>query len=174
MVELSHLASRDFLTGLSNGNAFYNLVAREMERVFGLEPMTLVCIDVSGFKSVNHRYGYPAGDQMMCTIAPLFRQNLPRPDLVGRLGGTSFAVLLPNMASETAHELLQQLQRVLQEERRKYAHPVTFFISAVACNRAPKTVAQLIHQAGAQMTRIKGVNKDSLQIATVDDVAVLN
>jgi hypothetical protein len=42
------------------------------------------------------------------------------------------------------------------------------------CNRAPKTVAQLIHQAEAQMTRIKGVNKDSLQIATVNDVAVLN
>jgi diguanylate cyclase (GGDEF)-like protein len=174
MIELSHLASRDFLTGLPNGHAFYDLVAKEMERAFGLQPMTLACIDVTGFKSVNHRFGYPAGDQMMCTIAHAIRQNVPRPDLVGRLGGTSFAVLLPNMASETAHEILQQLQRVLQEERRKYAHPLTFFISAVACNRAPKTVAQLVHEAEAQMTRIKGINKDSLQIASVDEISVLN
>ena len=162
MIELAHLASRDFLTGLPNGHAFYDLVAKEMERAFGLQPMTLACIDVTGFKWVNHRFGYPAGDQMMCTIAHAIRQNVPRPDLVGRLGGTSFAVLLPNMASETAHEILQQLQGVLQEERRKYSHPLTFFISAVACNRAPKTVAQLIHEAEVQMTRIKGINKDSL------------
>ena len=174
MIELAHLASRDFLTGLPNGHAFYDLVAKEMERAFGLQPMTLACIDVTGFKWVNHRFGYPAGDQMMCTIAHAIRQNVPRPDLVGRLGGTSFAVLLPNMASETAHEILQQLQGVLQEERRKYAHPLTFFISAVACNRAPKTVAQLIHEAEVQMTRIKGINKDSLQIASVDEVSVLN
>jgi len=174
MIELAHLASRDFLTGLPNGHAFYDLVAKEMERAFGLQPMTLACIDVTGFKWVNHRFGYPAGDQMMCTIAHAIRQNVPRPDLVGRLGGTSFAVLLPNMASETAHEILQQLQGVLQEERRKYSHPLTFFISAVACNRAPKTVAQLIHEAEVQMTRIKGINKDSLQIASVDEVSVLN
>jgi diguanylate cyclase (GGDEF)-like protein len=174
MIELAHLASRDFLTGLPNGHAFYDLVAKEMERAFGLQPMTLACIDVTGFKWVNHRFGYPAGDQMMCTIAHAIRQNVPRPDLVGRLGGTSFAVLLPNMASETAHEILQQLQGVLQEERRKYSHPLTFFISAVACNRAPKTVAQLIHEAEVQMMRIKGINKDSLQIASVDEVSVLN
>jgi len=174
MIELAHLASRDFLTGLPNGHAFYDLVAKEMEQAFGLQPMTLACIDVTGFKWVNHRFGYPAGDQMMCTIAHAIRQNVPRPDLVGRLGGTSFAVLLPNIASETAHEILQQLQGVLQEERRKYSHPLTFFISAVACNRAPKTVAQLIHEAEVQMTRIKGINKDSLQIASVDEVSVLN
>jgi diguanylate cyclase (GGDEF)-like protein len=174
MIELAHLASRDFLTGLPNGHAFYDLVAKEMERAFGLQPMTLACIDVTGFKWVNHRFGYPAGDQMMCTIAHAIRQNVPRPDLVGRLGGTSFAVLLPNIASETAHEILQQLQGVLQEERRKYSHPLTFFISAVACNRAPKTVAQLIHEAEVQMMRIKGINKDSLQIASVDEVSVLN
>jgi diguanylate cyclase (GGDEF)-like protein len=174
IVELSHLASRDFLTGLPNGHAFYELAAKEMERAFGLEPMTMVCIDVTGFRWVNHRFGYPTGDQMMCTIAHTIRQNVPRPDLVGRLGGTSFAVLLPNMASETAHVILQHLQKVLQEERRKHAHPLTFFISAIACSRAPRTVAQLMHEAEAQMTRIKGINKDSLEIATVEEITMLN
>ena len=174
LIELSHLASRDFLTGLPNGHAFYQLTAKEMDRAFGVEPMTLVCIDITGFKWINHRFGYPAGDHMMCAIAHTIRQHVPRPDLVGRLGGTNFAVLLPNVASDVAHLILQRVQNALDEERRKYAHPITFFISAIACTKAPRTVAELLQEADAQMTRIKNGKKDSLQIAQVDHLPALN
>jgi diguanylate cyclase (GGDEF)-like protein len=174
LVELSHLASRDFLTGLPNGHAFYQLTAKEMDRAFGVEPMTLVCIDITGFKWINHRFGYPAGDHMMCALAHTIRQNVPRPDLVGRLGGTNFAVLLPNVASDVANLILQQVQNALDEQRRKYAHPITFFISAIACTKAPRTVAELLQEADAQMTRIKNGRKDSLQIAKVDHLPALN
>jgi diguanylate cyclase (GGDEF)-like protein len=174
LVELSHLASRDFLTGLPNGHAFYQLTAKEMDRAFGVEPMTLVCIDITGFKWINHRFGYPAGDHMMCALAHTIRQHVPRPDLVGRLGGTSFAVLLPNIGSDVANLVLQRVQIALDQERRKYAHPLTFFISAIACTKAPRTVAELMQQADAQMTRIKNGKKDSLQIAKVDHLPALN
>jgi diguanylate cyclase (GGDEF)-like protein len=174
LVELSHLASRDFLTGLPNGHAFYQLTATEMDRAFGVEPMTLVSIDITGFKWINHRFGYSAGDHMMCAIAHTIRQNVPRPDLVGRLGGTHFAVLLPNVASDVANFILQRVQNALDEERRKYAHPLTFFISAIACTKAPRTVAELLQEADAQMTRIKNGKKDSLQIARVDHLPALN
>ena len=174
LAELSHLASRDFLTGLPNGHAFYELAAKEMDRAFGMEPMTLVCIDITGFKWINHRFGYPAGDQLMCSIAHTIRQNVPRPDLVGRLGGTSYGVLLPGIGSDLAHLILQRVQTALDYERRKNAHPLTFFISAVACTRAPRTVAELMQQADAQMTRIKNGKADSLQIARVDHLPALN
>jgi diguanylate cyclase (GGDEF)-like protein len=174
LVELSHLASRDFLTGLPNGHAFYELTAKEMDRAFGVEPMTLVCIDVTGFKWVNHRFGYPAGDHMMCAIANTIRQSVPRPDLVGRMGGTSFAVLLPNVGSDLAKLILQRVQTELDQERRKNAQPLTFFISAIACTKAPRTVAELMQQADAQMNRIKNGKRDSLQIAQVDHLPALN
>jgi len=172
--ELSKLASRDLLTGLPNGHAFYQLAAKEMDRAFGLEPMTLACIDVSGFHWVNHRFGYPMGDQMVCKIAHTIKQHVPRPDLVGRMGGTSFAVLLPNVASETANFVLEGVHHALNEERRKFSHPLTFFISAIACTKAPRTVAELLHEADAQMTRMKGGKKDSLEIANVDALPMLN
>jgi diguanylate cyclase (GGDEF)-like protein len=172
--ELSKLASRDFLTGLPNGHAFYQLAAKEMDRAFGLEPMTLACIDIVGFRAVNHRFGYPIGDQMMCTIVHTIRQHVPRADLFGRLGGTSFAILLPNVALDGAHFILQRIQNALHEDRRKYSHPLTFFISAIACTKAPRTVAELMHEADAQMMRIKGGNKDSLQIAEVNELIALN
>jgi diguanylate cyclase (GGDEF)-like protein len=172
--ELSQLAARDFLTGLPNGHAFYQLTAKEMDRAFGMEPMTLACIDVTGMQWVNDRFGYPAGDQMLCTIAHTIRQHVSRPDLVGRIAGTSFATLLPNTTSDAANLVLEQLQTSLHAERHKHSHPVTFYISAIACSKAPRTIAELMLRAESQMTRMKGGRKDSIQIARVDDLPVLN
>lgn len=172
--ELSNLAARDFLTGLPNGRAFYQLAAKEMDRAFGLEPMTLACVDVTGLQWVNDRHGYPAGDQMLCTIAHTIQQHTPRPDLVSRSAGTSFLVLLPSTTSDQASPMLEQLRTALQEMRRKYSHPLTFHISAIAYSKAPRKIAQLIHQAESQMTRMKGEKKDSIQIAKVDDLPLLN
>jgi diguanylate cyclase (GGDEF)-like protein len=172
--ELSKLASHDFLTGLPNGHAFYQLTAKEMDRAFGLEPMTLAFVDISGFKWINHRFGYPMGDQMICTIAHTIKQHVPRSELVGRMGGTSFAILLPNVESDAANLILQRLQNALNDERRKLSQPLTFFISAIACTKAPRTLAELMHEADAHMTRMKGGKRDSLQIAKVDNLPALN
>ena len=172
--ELSHLASRDFLTGLPNGRAFYELAAKEMSRASGLEPMTLACIDVSGVQSVNERLGYPTGDQMMCAIAHTIRQNVARPDLVGRLAGTTFALLLPKTASSGANVVLERLHDALNDDRRRYAHPLNFYISAVACTKAPRTVAELMQEADSQMVRMKNVKKDFIQIVTSEGPSLLN
>jgi diguanylate cyclase (GGDEF)-like protein len=172
--ELSNLASRDFITGLPNGRAFYELAAKEMGRASGLEPMTLACIDVSGIQLVNERQGYPAGDQMMCTIAHTIRENVARPDLVGRLAGTTFAVLLPKTASSGANLALEQLHNVLKDERRKHSHPLNFYISAVACTKAPRTVAELMQEADSQMARTKNAKKDFIQIVTSEGPSLLN
>jgi diguanylate cyclase (GGDEF)-like protein len=174
MIEVSDLARRDFLTGLPNGRAFYELAAGEMERAFGLEPLTLACIDMEGFKWINHRLGYATGDQMLCTIAQAIKESVPRPDLIGRIGGTSFAVLLPNTTSEGANYVLENVQKKLKEERRRYAQPVTFFISAIACSKAPRSVAELMHEAELRMTRMKSGSKDIIEIAQVDSVPALN
>ena len=172
--ELSLLASHDFLTGLPNGRAFYELAAHEMSHASGLEPMTLACIDVNGIQLVNERLGYPTGDQIMCTIAHTIRQNVARPDLVGRLAGTTFAVLLPKTGSSGANVVLENLHNLLKEERRKYSHPLNFYISAIACTKTPRTVAALMQEADSQMTRMKNAKKDFIQIVTSEGVSLLN
>jgi diguanylate cyclase (GGDEF)-like protein len=170
----SQLAARDFLTGLPNGRAFYQLSSKEIDRAFGLEPLTLVCIDVTGMQQLNDLFGYPMGDQVLCMIAHTIRQHVPRPDLVGRLAGTSFAALLPNTTEDAANLILARLKDSLHAERRKHAHPLTYYISAIACSKAPRTVAELMQQADTQMTRMKGSRKDSIQIARVDNLPILN
>jgi diguanylate cyclase (GGDEF)-like protein len=172
--ELSSIAARDLLTGLPNAHAFYVMAAKETSHALGATPMTLACVDITGFKWVNHRFGYPTGDQMLCTIAQTIRAHAPRPDLIARTGGTSFSLLLPNTTSEEANGILQEIYQALQEERRKYSHPLTFYVSAIVCPKAPKTIAELLHQADLQMDRMKGRKKDSIQIAAVDNLVALN
>jgi len=92
-----------------------------MERAFSLEPMTFAFIDVEGFKWINHRFGYATGDQMLCTIAHAIRESVSRPELVGRIAGTAFAVLLPNAASEEARFVLEKIQSRFKDERKRYA-----------------------------------------------------
>jgi len=172
--QVSDVANRDFLTGLPNGRAFYNLAGHEMERAFGLEPMALAFVDVEGLKWINHRFGYATGDQMLCTIAHAIRESVARPELVGRIGGTSFAILLPNAGSEEARFVLAKIQSKLKEQRKRYAQPVTFFISAIACTKAPRNIAELMHEAELRMIRMKNGSRDALEIALVDSSPALN
>jgi GGDEF domain-containing protein len=89
----------------------------------------------------------------MCTIAHAIRQNVARPDLVGRLAGTTFAVLLPKTGSGGANVVLEICTMLLKEERRKYSHPLNFYISAIACTKTPRTSPALMQEADSQMTR---------------------
>jgi diguanylate cyclase (GGDEF)-like protein len=171
---LSELAGRDILTGLPNVRAFYDLTSREIDNALSLQPLSLAFVDIDGLKWINQRLGYATGDQFLCMIAQTIKQNVPRPELVGRVGGTAFAVLLPNVTSQQASAILEKIQKNLKEERRKYAQPVTFNISAVACPKAPRNMAELMHEAESRMTRMKGSSKDSIQISEVDSVPALN
>jgi diguanylate cyclase (GGDEF)-like protein len=130
--------------------------------------MTFAFIDLEVFKWINHGFGYATGDQLFCTIAHAIRESVPRPELVGRTAGTAFAVLLPNAASEEARFVLEKIKSRFKDERKRYAQPVTFFISALACNKAPRSIAELMHEAELRMTRMKDGSRDSLEIALVD------
>lgn len=93
---------------------------------------------------------------------------------MGRIGGTAFAILMPNTTSDGAHFILEKIHDGLKNERLRYAQPVNFFISAVACTQAPRSVAELMHQAEISMTRMKGNDRDALEILRVDSVPPLN
>jgi GGDEF domain-containing protein len=56
----------------------------------------------------------------------------------------------------------------LKDQRKRHAQPVTFFISAIACTKAPRNIAELMHEAELRMTRMKNGSRDALEIALVD------
>lgn len=162
-------ATRDFLTGLPNNHLFHSAIAAEINRPFGIIPLTLVYVDVDGLELINRRFGPSAGDQILCAIAEVIKTHAPRKDLIGRLRGAVFGVLLPKTDAVSARLTLEKLQSDLSEQRRKYGQPITFVISAITYLKSPQTLSELIHEAKRQMDRIKDKRgKDYLEIEAVD------
>ena len=94
--ELARLEVVDPATGVPNRRGFYQALAPWMAlaRRPGL-PTALVVLNVDDFKRVNDSYGHPVGDAVLKSVVDICRQQLRDSDLMGRLGGAEFAILLP-------------------------------------------------------------------------------
>ena len=90
------LASYDSLTGLLSRHAFFdnanNLCVAGPARD---KPFAVMIIDLDHFKSINDRYGHPAGDAVLKLFADVVNSVARRSDIVGRLGGEEFAIVCP-------------------------------------------------------------------------------
>ncbi|MCL4808037.1 MAG: GGDEF domain-containing protein [Thermoanaerobaculia bacterium] len=93
---LRRLATTDALTGAANRGAFLEAAARETERSrrFGT-PLSLVLLDLDRFKPVNDTFGHPFGDAVLAEVARRLQAALRESDVLGRIGGEEFAILLP-------------------------------------------------------------------------------
>ena len=108
--ELRRLASIDELTGVANRRWFTAMANRELERCRRFNhQLSLLMIDVDHFKRVNDTHGHAVGDEVLKAFTRVLEGNLRSVDLLGRLGGEEFAVLLPesdhNAATHTAERL---------------------------------------------------------------------
>ena len=104
-IALSNLASqetlreqavRDPLTGLFNRHYFNSIIAAELSRADRYDrPLSLMMIDIDGFRAVNNEFGHLKGDEVLCGIARMLEENVRGADRVIRYGGDEFLVLMP-------------------------------------------------------------------------------
>jgi diguanylate cyclase (GGDEF)-like protein/PAS domain S-box-containing protein len=109
--ELQNLATTDPLTEVWNRRHFINMARTEFQRARRFhQPLSIILFDIDSFKNVNDNYGHPAGDQVLCSMAKVCRENLRQVDLFGRYGGEEFIALLPNTSIETARSVAERLR----------------------------------------------------------------
>jgi diguanylate cyclase (GGDEF)-like protein/PAS domain S-box-containing protein len=109
--ELRRALTADHLTGVLNRRCFLERAERETTRQPQREPpCCLAMVDVDHFKSVNDTHGHAAGDAVLRAIAETLRAGVRDADLVGRLGGEEFAVLMPATTPQDATALAETLR----------------------------------------------------------------
>ena len=110
--ELRTLATTDSLTGLLTRRHFLELGMRELRRKLRNDSeLSVLVIDLDHFKQINDSYGHAAGDKVLSAIGELCRSQLREVDLVGRLGGEEFGVLLPDAGLELAGQIAERLRQ---------------------------------------------------------------
>ena len=115
--EARQLADLDSLTGLHNRRYFHETLAREVDRAQRYQRrLSLVIVDVDGFKEINDRIGHLAGDAVLAEIADRIRQVVRSADIPCRVGGDEFAVIVPEVEVGQARQLVGRIQRAVSAQ----------------------------------------------------------
>ena len=130
--ELEQLARTDALTGLANRRNFMERAEIELSRAqrYGGQ-LSLLMMDLDHFKNINDTYGHQIGDQVLQKLGRLCLDILRDVDVIGRLGGEEFAVMLPQTDDRIAFEVAERLRTAIEKAEIPLKHgiPLHFSIS---------------------------------------------
>ena len=109
-------ATKDYLTGLYNTRQFDKILKQTYERVFhNKEELSYLMLDIDDFKIVNDTYGHSKGDIILKELAHILEMNCRASDIIGRIGGEEFCVLLSNCPKDQAFETALRINNAVQE-----------------------------------------------------------
>jgi diguanylate cyclase (GGDEF)-like protein len=115
---ISAAALTDALTGVLNRRGFTEAAERELARASRYNrPFVLAYVDVVGLKAVNDTAGHMTGDELIKTVAGLMKESARADDVVGRIGGDEFALLLGEQTAESAGPVVRRIQSRVAEAR---------------------------------------------------------
>ena len=150
-VELEQQARTDGLTGLANRRCFDEQLERACAsaRRYGA-PVSLLTLDLDDFKSINDTLGHAAGDEALKAVATACLSNTRNSDIVARIGGDEFAILLPNTSRNGANSVAAHIQHALGDRRDDAASRIR--VSAgTASATAGADAEQLLADADTEM-----------------------
>lgn len=111
----------DSLTGIANRRAYeFELTRRISQWERDGSPLILMLLDIDFFKKFNDRYGHAAGDAVLQGVAQTLQSTIRKADLVARIGGEEFAIILPGISFEEAQDVAERIRRLVEAQRVSY------------------------------------------------------
>ncbi len=158
------LARTDSITGIANQKLFYELSNLEIQRAsrYG-HPITLVFIDLDKLKKINDKLGHKMGDKLLQEFAQTIYGNIRGTDIIARIGGDEFALLLPGTGYEPSQIVVERVQKQLAETVEYHQWHVSFSIVAITFMNAPKSVDEMLEKADFLMYTLKTSGKTGIE-----------
>lgn len=154
-------ARTDALTGLLNRRGFDSRMefALALARRSG-RPLSVVSLDVDHFKGVNDRFGHEAGDEVLRRLAQTLQQRLRASDVIARLGGEEFAVVLPDTAAEDARAIAQSIVDGMAAQEDPLVGRITVSAGIASLRDAPDSAVELLRRSDAALYAAKGQGRN--------------
>ncbi len=169
--ELKELAQTDELTGLSNRREFMSRGRTEFERESRTDrPLSAIVFDIDRFKAINDRYGHATGDEVLVEIARRCRGQLRAFDIVGRIGGEEFAILLPEVERAVAARIAERIRASVAAApiaTEKGAVSATITLGVADRSRTTTGLAMLLDRADTALYEGKAAGRN--RVATLDE-----
>jgi diguanylate cyclase (GGDEF)-like protein len=165
---LEKLATTDALTGIANRRHFYTRIADEFERTRRYRrPLSIIMFDIDFFKRVNDIYGHAAGDEVLRAISTQCARAIRKHDLLGRVGGEEFCILLPETTEEAAVTVAEGLRAILARECISVKQGQTIIVTAsfgvASLTLRDETFESLLSRADTALYAAKDAGRNRVQ-----------
>lgn len=164
-LKLERESQEDPLTGLANRRCFTQRLAAEMEVAFAVkQPLSIAVADLDHFKVINDRLGHLVGDKVLSEVASLMLGVCRPGDLVARIGGEEFALILPGMTQELGLAFCERLRACIELHDWQYMQPhlnVTLSIGLAQWDGSAEVV-ELLQAADMQLYSAKRAGRNQV------------
>jgi len=163
------LANTDPLTGAMNRRSFNKIAEKKMisAEIHG-RPYTMVYIDIDNFKTVNDTLGHAVGDLVLKVVVDTIREQIRNTDLLARIGGDEFAILLTDIDQKQAEPIVERIQSSLMAEMKTNNWDTTFSTGVLTVLTMPESVDKLVSMTDELMYAIKDKGKNGIHYAIFD------
>jgi diguanylate cyclase (GGDEF)-like protein len=164
---LAEASVRDFLTGLHNRRYFYESAQKYFASAQrGQIKIAMAMVDIDHFKKFNDAYGHEAGDEVLRNVGEVLRNSFRETDVVARLGGEEFCVLLVNMAWESAKLFFERLRvTIASREVHFKGQKLRFTASIGACSYIEESLPAMINAADELLYKAKASGRNRVVVA---------
>lgn len=163
------LTITDDLTKLYNYRYLMQYLEREVKRCLRYKKkVSLLFIDIDGFKRINDTFGHLAGSQALSDMGQVLRRTLRETDIVGRYGGDEFVIVLPETPLNGAMVIAERIRQKVEDYEfvaQNLTIHLTVSLGVANCPKHTLTAEGLIKKADAAMYRAKELSKNSIKVA---------
>jgi diguanylate cyclase (GGDEF)-like protein/PAS domain S-box-containing protein len=169
--ELEQMALTDYLTNLYNRRYFMQHGAEEIKRANrNRQPLAVLMLDIDEFKKVNDTHGHQVGDAVLQQVAAVLKASLRETDIIGRLGGEEFGMLLPNTPLHDAALLAERIRQSIADMLLQtpgdalIGSSITISIGAAAFTTEMTSIDDLLRNADTAMYRAKNSGRNRVEV----------
>jgi diguanylate cyclase (GGDEF)-like protein len=170
LLKTQELSRRDPLTNALNNRGLRDVAEREIYRSSRSgQALTIAFLDVDNFKNINDTLGHSTGDVVLETIVESIYLNIRKSDVVARIGGDEFVILLPNTGKAAARMAVYKIHKILLDIAAKHNWSITFSFGVMTSIKTPPTLEVMIGLADKLLYSVKTSSKNNVAFSVYPD-----